>query len=100
MNKVKRSLEDKLKAMRRPTMPPEVEARIRQRLRSEAQRRPSVRPRRRARRVSYAQVALLIVLLAAAAWVVRRNVLPVLRAAWERAHCLVDSAPGKPPGKR
>ena len=88
-------LEDRLEALRGPAMPAEVEGRIRQRLRGEALRHPSVRRLRPARRVSFAQIALLFVLLATAAWVVRNNVMPVLRAVWERAHCLVDSSQGK-----
>lgn len=91
----KNELERRLEAMRGPAMPADVEARIRQRLQSEAQFRPSARRLRPTRRVSLAQIALLAVLLAAAAWVVRKSVMPALRSAWERAHCLVDPSQGK-----
>ncbi|HZT42475.1 MAG TPA: hypothetical protein VFA07_09795 [Chthonomonadaceae bacterium] len=88
-------MEKRLEALRGPVMPAEVEARLRQRLWEESLRRPSVRRLRSARHVSLAQVALLAVLLATAAWVVRHSVMPVLRSAWERVHCLVDPSQAK-----
>jgi hypothetical protein len=76
-------------------MPQDVEARILQRLASATGRRPSRSPRGIGRRASVLKWLILAVLVLTATWVVRRNVLPVLRAAWERAHCFVDPPKGK-----
>ena len=95
MAEVKDPLEEKLKALRSPKMPAAVEARIRRRLAAEALRHPPGRARRFARRGSYGQWVLLLALLLTASWVLRHTVAPVLRAAWERAHCLVETPPRK-----
>jgi hypothetical protein len=93
---LKDSLEEKLKALRGPEMPSEVEARIRKRLRTESLRRPPGKTRRFTQRGSYGQLMLLLTLLLTAGWVLRHDVAPVLRAAWERAHCLIDPGAKKP----
>src|SRR5258708_7318784 len=90
MDKVKDSLEDRLEALRGPAMPSDVEAHIRQRLLAETGRRPSTPARGGKRRALPVQWMILAVLLLTAAWVVRQEVMPALRAAWERAHCLVE----------
>ena len=100
MGEVKQSLEDKLMSLRGPAMPRDVESRIRTRLMGEAAerpaaRRPAVKPWRFVARPSLVQLALLLVLAGAACWVLRSEVAPVLRAAWERAHCLIE--PGTKP---
>lgn len=95
MDKVKHSLEDKLERLRGPAIPVEVEARIRRRLQTEATRPPS-KVRRFGQRVSPGQLALLLVLLLLAGWVVCHEVVPVLRDAWERAHCPPDSGAKRP----
>ena len=96
MDTVKETLEDKLEAMRGPAMPPDVEARVRQRLQAQTQRHPLAKPRRSLLHASYGQLALLLALLLVAGWVLRHEVAPVLRAAWERAHCLVDPRAKQP----
>ena len=95
MANVKDSLEEKLKELRGPEMPSEVEARIRERLKAEALR-PRGRARRFMKRGSRGQFLLLLSLLLTAGWVLRHEVAPVLRSAWERAHCLVDPGAKKP----
>src|SRR5262245_4488394 len=91
MDKVKDSLESHLEAMRGPAMPADVEVRIRQRLLAEAQERPDTPSPGRRQRIGYAQWVVLAMLLLTAVWAVRQSVLPTLRAAWERTHCLPDS---------
>jgi len=76
-------------------MPQDVEARVRQRLASAMGRRPTRSPRGSGLRTSVIKWLILAVLVLTATWVVRRNVLPVVRAAWERAHCFVDPPKGK-----
>jgi hypothetical protein len=93
MDNVNRSLEDNLEDLRGPSMPEEVESRVRRRLQSEMLAKPADRMLRRA---SAWQLALLLSLLAAAGWVFRSQVAPVLRDAWERAHCLIDPSAKKP----
>jgi hypothetical protein len=88
---VKDSLEEKLKAVPGPEMPAEVEARIRKRLMAETPRHPPGKALRFAKRVPYGQLVLLMALLLTAGWVLQHEVAPVLRAAWERVHCLVET---------
>lgn len=86
-------LEARLEALRAgtPTMPPDVERRIRARLAVEARR-----PARSVRRIPprppsgggmAGPFLTLIVLLTIAGWVVTSTVLPVLRSGWEKNHC-------------
>ncbi len=89
-------IEERLKAARGPAMPSEVEARIRMRLRAELPRHRPGKTRRLARRGPYGQLLLLLALLLTAGWVVRHQVTPVLQAAWERVHCVVDPGARKP----
>jgi len=79
MGEMKLSLEDRLVALRGPAMPADVESRIRKRIMEEAARRPAAtrlpgdrsvaQPMRFFARPSHCQLALLLVLAAAACWV-------------------------------
>ena len=64
-------------------MPLEMESRIRRRIQGELFAPPKP-ARRLLQKPSFAQVFLLVVLLAAAGWVVASQVMPVIQSAWER----------------
>jgi hypothetical protein len=82
-------LQNRLESLAEAKMPPEAERRIRTRL-ADARRRPEPSAfRRLVWRGSLAQLMLLVVLLIAAAWVVRTQVLPVVVSAWEE-YCAPD----------
>jgi hypothetical protein len=81
---VKEPLERQLETLQEPGMPADVEARVRRRLASERAKPAAPSWRRYLWRGSYAQLALLVVLLAMASWVMARQVYPVLVSAWER----------------
>ncbi len=86
---MKDTVEDRLAALGGRPMPPGVEERIRRRLAAGGPYRRA--PARRVHRIgSLHQWIVLAMLVIIAAWTVRLQVLPVLRAAWERAHCLVE----------
>ena len=72
MAAVKISLEQKLKALQGPEMPPDVEERVRGRVMDELSANGPDRSVRRVAKASPAQIALLVVLLITAGWVVRR----------------------------
>ena len=74
-------------------MPEEVESRVRRRLQAEM---AVSRANKFLRRAPAWQLVVLLSLLIAAGWVFRAQVAPVLREAWERAHCLVDPSAKKP----
>ena len=82
-------MDERLRRAGGPKMPELMEARVRRRIRSEMFREP-----RRSERIHLPPLAwkliALAALLVAAGLVFRSQVTPVLRAAWERAHCLVD----------
>ena len=87
-------LEDRLEALHGPMMPADVEARVRHRVFERPE--PASNKGRLTLRASYAQLIVLLVLLVAAGYVFKSSVGPVLRSAWERAHCLVDPGAKKP----
>lgn len=81
---MKEPLEKRLESLRELRMAPDVEARVRRRL-AEARQHPRAAGwQRYVWRGSYAQLALLLILLAAAGWVIAKQVYPVLASAWER----------------
>ena len=88
---MKEPLETQLRTLNTPRMPADTEARIRRRL-HDAMRTPAAPTwqRRFLWRGSYAQLALLIALLAVAGWVVATQVYPALVSAWER-YCTTPS---------
>src|SRR5262249_32509010 len=83
-------LEQKLGALRGPEMPAAMEGRILRRIRPASLSRAS-RPYRQTLSSAMAiQIVILFALMTMAGWVLRSQVAPVFRLAWERAHCLVD----------
>ncbi len=96
MDKLKDPLEDKLETLDSPAMPAAVEARIRQRLRSGAANSNHSAARRILQSGTAIQLVVLFALLLVAGWVFRQQVAPVMRQAWERAHCWVDPSARKP----
>src|SRR5437879_3363886 len=67
-------LDEKLKSASGPSMPPDVESRVRKRVQAEIATGHSARI---SRRVSYGQILLLTVLLLVAGWVAIHNILPL-----------------------